>query len=158
MNVIIDYSNTITAINQALNLSSTTNSTIQSLLGNVTQLMVDQLQSQASSLLATSEGLLVMAQQVNSSVALLLPAVATAQSQVMLAENRSRDAAQQAISLGMEVERLRIAAGEMSVTVTCMSIPSTGSEAIRAGIGLGLGPRLSLPPNSFSVMNGQQLI
>ena len=158
MNVIIDYSNTITAINQALNLSSTTNSTIQSLLGNVTQLMVDQLQSQASSLLATSEGLLVMAQQVNSSVALLLPVVATAQSQVMLAENRSRDAAQQAISLGMEVERLRIAAGEMSVTVTCMSTPSTGSEAILAGVGLGLGPRLSLPPNSFSVMNGQQLI
>lgn len=120
VNAIIDYSNTITTINQALNLSSTTNSTIQSLLENVTQLMVDQLQSQASSLLATSEGLLIMAQQVNASVALLLPAVATAQFQVMLAENRSRDAAQLALALGVEVEQLRMAAGEISVSVTCM--------------------------------------
>lgn len=120
VNAIIDYSNTITTINQALNLSSTTNSTIQSLLENVTELMVDQLQSRASSLLATSEGLLIMAQRVNTSVALLLPAVATARFQVMLAENRSRDAAQLALALGVEVERLRMAAGEISVSVMCM--------------------------------------
>ena len=107
---ILNYTVAIDTINQTLILTSMTNTTIRALLETV---MMDELQS-ASSLLATSEALLMMAQQANISVTRLLQDVSTARSQVMLAANRSEDVAQLAVSLAADVERLRMAAGEMS--------------------------------------------
>ena len=75
--------------------------------------MIDELRS-ASSLLATSDALLMMAQQANISVTRLLQDVSTARSQVMLAANRSEDVAQLAVSLVADVDQLRVAAGETS--------------------------------------------
>ena len=107
---ILNYTVAIDTINQTLILTSMTNTTIRALLETV---MMDELQS-ASSLLATSEALLMMAQQANISVTRLLSDVSTARSQVMLAANRSEDVAQLAVSLAADVERLRMAAGETS--------------------------------------------
>lgn len=112
--VILNYTVAIDTINQALALTSITNTTIRALLESE---MVDQLQS-ASSLLATSELLLMRAQEANNSVTRLLQDVSTARSQVMLAANRSEEVAQLALSLAGGVEQLRIAAGETpSLTV-----------------------------------------
>ena len=77
---ILNYTVAINTINQTLSLTSMTNTTIRALLETV---MVDELQS-ASSLLATSDALLMMAQQANISVTRLLQDVSTARSQVML--------------------------------------------------------------------------
>ena len=112
--VILNYTVAIDTINQALRLTSITNTTIRALLESI---MVDQLSS-ASSLLATSELLLMRAQEANNSVTRLLQDVSTARSQVMLAANRSEEVAQLALSLAAGVEQLRIAAGETpSLTV-----------------------------------------
>ena len=114
MGVILNYTVAIDTINQALALTSITNTTIRALLESE---MVDQLQS-ASSLLATSELLLMRAQEANNSVTRLLQDVSTARSQVMLAANRSEEVAQLALSLAGGVEQLRMAAGETpSLTV-----------------------------------------
>lgn len=111
--VILNYTVAIDTINQALRLTSITNTTIRALLESV---MVDQLSS-ASSLLATSELLLMRAQEANNSVTRLLQDVSTARSQVMLAANRSEEVAQLTLSLAAGVEQLRIAAGETPVGV-----------------------------------------
>ena len=112
--VILNYTVAIDTINQALRLTSITNTTIRALLESV---MVDQLSS-ASSLLATSELLLMRAREANNSVTRLLQDVSTARSQVMLAANRSEEVAQLALSLAAGVDQLRIAAGETpSLTV-----------------------------------------
>lgn len=107
---ILNYTVAINTINQTLSLTSMTNTTIRALLETV---MMDELQS-ASSLLATSDALLMMAQQANISVTRLLQDVSTARSQVMLAANRSEDVAQLAVSLAADVDQLRVAAGETS--------------------------------------------
>ena len=107
---ILNYTVAINTINQTLSLTSMTNTTIRALLETV---MMDELQS-ASSLLATSDALLMMAQQANISVTRLLQDVSTAWSQVMLAANRSEDVAQLAVSLAADVDQLRMAAGETS--------------------------------------------